>query len=127
MYKTLLVTSALALAALSTNSFAANGAVTGAVGGAATGAIIGGPVGAAVGGVAGAVTGAALDPPPREVVTYVRDQPAPATTAVVGRPLPGTVEIVPVPDNPHYAYAVVNNQRVIVEPRSHKVVQVIGD
>lgn len=133
MYKTLLVTSALALAALSTNSFAANGAVTGAVGGAATGAIIGGPVGAAVGGVAGAVTGAALDPPPREVVTYVREQPAPATTAVVeepvvvGRPLPSTVEIVPVPDNPHYAYAVVNNQRVIVEPRSHKVVQVIGD
>ncbi|PZM11560.1 DUF1236 domain-containing protein [Rhizobium tubonense] len=131
MYKALLVSGAMALASLSTNAIAANGAVTGAVGGAATGAIIGGPVGAAVGGVAGAVTGAVLDPPPREVVTYVRQQPAPATTAViedpieVGRPIPGEVEIVPIPDNPHYAYAIVNNQRVIVEPQSHKVIEVI--
>jgi hypothetical protein len=30
-----------------------------------------------------------------------------------------------VPDNPKYAYTVINNQRVIVEPRTHRVVQVI--
>lgn len=131
MYKALIVSSALALATLSTNAFAANAVVTGAVGGAATGAVIGGPVGAAVGVVAGAVTGAVLDPPPREVITYVQQQPTPVSTAVVEEPvvvghaLSSQVVIVPVPDNPRYGYAIVNNQRVIVEPQSHKVVQIV--
>ena len=131
MYKALLVSSAIALATLSTNALAANAVVTGAVGGAATGAVIGGPVGAAVGVVAGAVTGAVLDPPPREVVTYVQQQPTPVSTAVVeepvvvGHPLGAQVVIVPVPDNPHYGYAIVNNQRVIVEPQTHRVVQIV--
>jgi hypothetical protein len=44
---------------------------------------------------------------------------------VVGKPLPSTVELVPVPDNPSYAYTVVNNRHVIVEPRTHRVVQII--
>lgn len=131
MYKTLLVSGAIALASLSTNAFAANGTVTGAAGGAVTGAVVGGPIGAAVGGVAGAIAGTAIDPPPREVVTYVQAQPAPASTTmvtepvVVGKPVPSDVEVTVVPDNPKYAYGVVNNQRVIVEPQSHKVIQVI--
>jgi len=131
LYKALIVSSAIALATLSTNAYAANAVVTGAVGGAATGAVIGGPVGAAVGVVAGAVTGAVLDPPPREVVTYVQQQPTPVSTAVVeepvvvGHPLSSQVVVVSVPDNPRYGYAIVNNQRVIVEPQSHKVVQII--
>jgi uncharacterized protein YcfJ len=131
MYKTLLVSGAIALASLSTNAFAANGTVTGAAGGAVTGAVVGGPIGAAVGGVAGAIAGTAIDPPPREVVTYVQQQPAPASTVmvsdpiVVGKPVPSDVEVTAVPDNPKYGYAIVNNQRVIVEPQSHKVVQII--
>ncbi len=130
MYKILLVSSALALSSLATNALA-DGAVTGAAGGAVTGAIVGGPIGAAVGGVAGAVAGAVIDPPPREVVTYVQTQPAPPTPIivkqpiVVGKPLPADVQVIPVPENPKYAYTIVNNQRVIVEPSTHRVVQVI--
>jgi hypothetical protein len=131
MYKAILVTGAIALASISTNSLAASGAATGAAGGAITGAIVGGPVGAAVGGVAGAVTGAALDQPPREVVTYVEQQPAPQTgrvvqeQVVVGQPLPSEVEVMQIPDQPRYAYAIVNHQRVIIEPQTHKVVEIL--
>ncbi|ARO31375.1 MULTISPECIES: DUF1236 domain-containing protein [Rhizobium] len=130
MYKIILVSGALALSSLATNALA-DGAVTGAAGGAITGAIVGGPVGAAVGGIAGGVAGAAIDPPPREVVTYVEQQPAPTSRVVVeqpivvGKPLPADVVVTPVPDNPKYAYTVVNDRRVIVEPRTHRVVQVI--
>lgn len=130
MYKVLIVSSALALASLSTNAYA-DGVVAGAVAGGATGAVVGGPIGAAVGVVAGAVTGAVLDPPPREVITYVQQQPSPVSTAVVeepvtvGRPLSAQVVVTPVPNYPKYGYAIVNNQRVIVEPQNHKVVQII--
>ena len=115
----------------STSAFAQSSTVNGAAGGAATGAIVGGPAGAAVGGVAGAAIGAAIDPPPQKVVTYVRQAPAPTTRVVVkekvvvGRSLPETVVVTPVPDDPKYAYAIVNDQRVIVEPSSRKVIQVI--
>ncbi|MCA1494648.1 DUF1236 domain-containing protein [Sinorhizobium alkalisoli] len=106
-------------------------AVTGAAGGAATGAIIGGPVGAAIGGAVGLAAGAVLSPPPKPVVAYVEQQPIPAETIrieqpiVVGKPLPRTVMLTPVPENPAYAYAVVNQQRVIVDPKTYTVVQVI--
>lgn len=99
--------------------------------GAATGAIVGGPVGAAVGGVTGAAVGAMLEPP-QTVVTYVREVPAPQTRVVVeenivvGQPLPETVVLTPVPDNPKFAYAVVNDERVIVEPSSRKVIRVLN-
>ncbi|MBB4351144.1 DUF1236 domain-containing protein [Aliirhizobium cellulosilyticum] len=106
--------------------------VNGAAGGAVTGAIVGGPVGAAVGGVVGAIAGTAIDPPPERVVTYVREAPMPTDTVVVqekvvvGEPLPSTVVVQQVPDNPNYSYAIVNKQRVIVEPSSRKVIQVIN-
>lgn len=115
----------------STSAFAQSSTVNGAAGGAVTGAIVGGPAGAAVGGVAGAAIGAAIDPPPQKVVTYVQQAPAPTTRVVVkekvvvGQPLPETVVVTPVPDDPKYAYAIVNDQRVIVEPSSRKVIQVI--
>lgn len=48
-----------------------------------------------------------------------------ATLIVVGQPLPETVVVTPIPDDPTYAYAVVNDERVIVEPSSRKVIQVI--
>ncbi|CAN7700411.1 DUF1236 domain-containing protein [Rhizobium rhizogenes] len=122
---------ALSLALASGVAFAQSSTVTGAAGGAATGAVVGGPVGAAIGGVAGAIVGTAIDPPPQRVVTYVREQPLPDDAVVVrervvvGQPLPETVIIRRVPENPKYAYAVVNHERVIVEPSSRKVIRVL--
>jgi hypothetical protein len=125
--KHMIITTGILLAAGS--AFAQSSTVNGAAGGAVTGAIVGGPVGAAVGGVVGAVAGTAIDPPPERVVSYVREAPAPADTVVVqekvvvGQPLPQTVVVESVPDNPKYSYAIVNRQRVIVEPSSRKVIQ----
>ncbi|MCQ1839333.1 DUF1236 domain-containing protein [Neorhizobium galegae] len=127
----ILVLSAAMLGVLAPVASAQQGTVNGAAGGAVTGAIIGGPVGAAVGGVAGAVAGTAIDPPPQRVVTYVEQAPAPASPVVVkekivvGKPIPEAVVLTPVPDSPKYAYAVVNEQRVIVDPQTRTVVQVV--
>lgn len=108
--------------------FAQGSTVGGAVGGAAVGAVVGGPVGAVVGaGVGGAVGNAAE--PPREVVTYVEHENIPSVAVqdevVVGRPLPTTVELRPVPQHTEFRYAYVNNSRVIVDSRSGKVVKII--
>ncbi len=95
-----------------------------------SGAAVGGPVVAAVGGVTGAVAGTIIDPPPAKVVTYVREAPAPAAPVVVeekvvvGHALPETVVVTPVPENPKYGYAIVNNERVIIEPSARKVIHV---
>ncbi|MGO4441537.1 DUF1236 domain-containing protein [Rhizobium sp. RAF56] len=129
MHKISVLASAIMLGGLATSAFA-DGVVTGAAGGAITGAVVGGPVGAAVGGVAGAIVGGAIDPPPARVVTYVQQQPVSGTVVVkdpiaVGRPIPSNVELMPVPDDTHYSYAIVNHQRVIVQPQSRKVVQII--
>jgi hypothetical protein len=126
----ILIVVAAAGSLLTGSAFAANSTVTGAAGGAVTGAVVGGPVGAAVGGVAGAVIGTALAPPER-VVTYVQQQPMPAEDVVVqdkivvGHELPESVVVTPVPDDPSFAYAVVNHQRVIVQPKTRKVVQIV--
>lgn len=127
----IIVLSAVALGALAPAASAQQGTVNGAAGGAVTGAIIGGPAGAAVGGVAGAAVGTVIDPPPQRVVTYVEQAPAPASPVVVkekivvGKPVPSSVVLTPVPDSPKYAYAVVNKQRIIVDPRTRTVVQVV--
>jgi hypothetical protein len=126
-----LILSSIIAAALTPAAFAQQSTVNGAAGGAVTGAIVGGPVGAAVGGVVGAAAGTAIDPPPERVVTYVQQQEAPADAVVVeekivvGKPVPQTVVLTPVPDAPQYAYTVVNKQRVIVDPRTRNVVQII--
>ena len=44
---------------------------------------------------------------------------------VVGEPLPDYVELRPVPRHTEYRYAVVNDRRVIVEPRTRRVIRVI--
>ena len=132
MKKTIFAATCVALTAFTANAYADEGAaITTGVGGAVTGAFVGGPVGAAVGGVLGFTAGAALNPPPREVVTYVEEQPVPQDQVViqervkVGTRLPETVVIERVPDNDRYAYAFVNDQRVIIEPRTRKVVKII--
>ena len=128
----LIVGAATAATLISGAAFAQSSTVNGAAGGAVTGAIVGGPVGAAVGGVTGAIVGTVIDPPPQKVVAYVREAPAPQARVVVkekvviGQPLPQTVIVTPVPENPKYAYAIVNDERVIVEPSSRKVIQVIN-
>jgi hypothetical protein len=129
MKKIILVSAAMA--AFATGALAQQSTVNGAVGGAVTGAIVGGPVGAAVGGIVGAAAGTAIDPPPERVVRYVQTQPMPAQPVViqervvVGKPIPQQVILTPIPEDPAYAYAVVNEQRVIVDPQTHTVVQVI--
>ncbi|MBB4576983.1 DUF1236 domain-containing protein [Rhizobium lentis] len=127
--KTVGITAGMILA--SSVAFAQSSTVTGAAGGAAAGAVVGGPAGAAVGGIVGGVAGSVLEPPPQKVVTYVQQAPAPTKRVVVkekvvvGEPLPETVVVTPIPDDPKYAYAIVNDQRVIVEPSSRKVIQII--
>jgi hypothetical protein len=96
--------------------------------GATTGGNVAGPIGAAVGGVVGGAIGV-LEPPPPPVVTYVEHEHIPSVAierdVVVGEPLPQTVVIHRVPQHDNYAYAVVNNERVIVEPSSRKVIKII--
>lgn len=111
-------------------ALAQEGTVSGAAGGAVTGAVVGGPVGAVVGGVAGAAVGTILDPPPPEVRTVVVQQTTPSVVyqqpVVVGQPLPTTVVLYPVPGYDNYYYTVVNNERVIVDPQSRTVLQVVN-
>jgi outer membrane lipoprotein SlyB len=109
-------------------AFAQGNTVGGAVGGAVVGGVVGGPVGAVVGAGVGGTVGAATEPP-EGVVTYVERERSPSVTVrervVVGQALPETVVIHNVPQHDDYAYAVVNDERVIVEPHSRKVIKVI--
>ena len=121
---TLLAATALAPAA----AFAQANTVGGAVGGAVVGGVVGGPVGAVVGAGVGGTIGAATEPP-EGVVTYVQRDRTPSVVVrervSVGEPLPETVVVHKVPQHDDYAYAVVNNDRVIVEPHSRKVIKII--
>ena len=73
----------------------------------------------------------ATDAPPQKVIAYVEQQPAPSDDVVVkgevavGRAIPEGVEVTPIPQFPQYAYAVVNHERVIVDPRSGTVIKII--
>ena len=100
---------------------------TGVVGGAVTGAVVGGPVGAVVGGIIGGSIGAAVEPP-AEVRTYVMQERIPSARVVdpivEGQTLAPTIEVRPVPKYPQYGYAVVNDRRVIVEPKTRQVIKV---
>ena len=121
---------AVAAVALSpTLAFAQASTATGAVTGAVVGGVVGGPVGAAVGAGVGGTVGLAAEPP-GDVVTYVQREDIPSGTVeervVVGQPLPAAVELRTIPNHTEYRYAVVNHQRVIVEPRTRKVIKVIN-
>jgi hypothetical protein len=102
--------------------------VEGASNGAATGGAVGGPVGAVVGGTVGAAVGAAVEIP-NAVITSVTRANEPSVVVrervAIGEPLPEYVELRPVPSHNEFRYAVVNNQRVIVEPRSRRVIRII--
>lgn len=128
--KNLLLVTTL-IAGIAGAAHAQEGTVTGAAGGAVTGAVVGGPVGAVVGGAVGAIAGTAIDPPPARVVQYVAEQPMPADRisieqdVLVGKPLPRDVVLTPIAEDPTYAYAIVNERRVIVDPKTYTVVQLV--
>ncbi len=111
------------------NSGAATGAVTGAVGG----ALVAGPVGAVVGGVGGAIVGGVSDDRRPRFHEYVVQEKHPSYTygneVVVGAELPTVgVEYYEAPEEygvRDYRYTVVNGHTVLVDPRTHRIVQVI--
>ena len=125
----LLISAAFVAIALPSAASAQSGTVTGAAGGAAAGAVVGGPIGAVVGGVGGAVVGTLADPPPAEVRQYVVQEEVPSVAyegdVIVGEPLPDAVVIRRVPKYDSYGYAVVNKRRVIVDPGSRRVIEVL--
>lgn len=67
---------------------------------------------------------------PGEVRTYVMEQqPVDSIPydgdVLVGRVLPDTVEVRPVQGYDNYGYTIVNQQRVIVDPQTHTIIQVL--
>ncbi|MBN8967459.1 MAG: DUF1236 domain-containing protein [Rhizobiales bacterium] len=100
----------------------------GAESGAAAGGQVLGPAGAVVGGTVGAAVGTAVAIPDA-VITAVRGERVPSVVVrervVVGEPLPTTVVLHPVPRHTEYRYAVVNDQRVIVDPGTRRVIRIV--
>lgn len=109
-------------------AFAQSTTVQGANDGARAGGAVGGPVGEAVGGTVGAAVGLGLEIP-NAVITSIQGDRGPSVTVrervVVGEPLPPTVELRPVPSHTEYRYAIVNDRRVIVEPRTRRIIKII--
>ncbi|ACP23321.1 conserved hypothetical protein (plasmid) [Sinorhizobium fredii NGR234] len=66
---------------------------------------------------------------PGEVRTYVMEQQTPSVVyegeIVVGQPLPETVEIHTIPDQPEFGYAIVNEKRVVINPKTRAVVEIV--
>jgi hypothetical protein len=60
-----------------------------------------------------------MELPQRGISVTVRER------IVVGEPLPDTVELRPVSRYSEYRYAVVNDRRIIVEPRTRKIIKII--
>ena len=136
---------AIALTLTLGSAVSAQGVIRGTEGGAASGAAAGGsaagPVGAAVGGVVGGAVGAAtgavggllgVDQRPA-FNSYVVRQGYPSYTysgaVAVGSVLPGTgVTYYDVPQEygvRDYRYTVVNGRTVLVDPRTHRIVEVV--
>jgi hypothetical protein len=112
---------------------AQGGATTGAAAGAVGGAIVGGPVGAVVGGVGGFIVGGISDETRPRFRTYVVEQKRPSyaysSQVVVGAELPSSgVTYYEAPAEygvKNYRYTVVNNRTVLVDPNTHRIVQIV--
>lgn len=104
------------------------GAIGGATTGAVAGAMVGGPVGAAVGGLAGAVVGDATEdavtPDQRTYVMENRVQSVTVDGLAVGTTIPQTVQVQPIPQS-QYQYVYVDDQPVIVDPATRKVIYIV--
>lgn len=118
-------------------SFSAAHAQSGVAAGATTGAVVGGvaggPVGAAIGAGAGAVAGGIADDRRPRFHSYVSERHVPSYRyeheVRVGADLPSSgVTYYDVPEEygvTNYRYTVVNDRTVLVDPRSHRIIQVI--
>lgn len=66
---------------------------------------------------------------PGDVRTYVLEQQAPSVVyegdVIVGEPIPDTVELHSIHGHGDYAYVVLNDRRVIVNPQTRAVIQVL--
>ena len=117
----------------STAAFAQSGAATGAASGAVGGAIVGGPAGAAVGATVGAVAGGIADESRPRFRTYVTGQRHTSyhyqNDLRVGADLPSSgVTYYEVPREygvTKYRYTVVNDRTVLVDPGTHRIVEII--
>ena len=133
--KRTLITGALVASALSmsTMAMAQGGAAGGAVGGAIVGGAVGGPVGAAVGAAAGATAGGIADDARPRFHSYVVERRHPSyryqSEVRVGAELPGSgVTYYEVPreyGTTQYRYTVVNDRTVLVDPGTHRIVQIV--
>jgi hypothetical protein len=118
---------------LPATSHAQNGAAAGATTGAVTGAVVGGPVGAAVGAGVGAVAGGIADDTRPRFRSYVSERHVPSyrydREVRIGEDLPPSgVTYYEVPREygvTSYRYTVVNDRTVLVDPSTHRIVQVI--
>jgi len=132
-YALLCGAAAFALSTMTINASAQNGAAAGATTGAVTGAVVGGPVGAAVGAGVGAIAGGIADDTRPRFRTYVEERHVPSYRfngeVRVGADLPESgVTYYEVPREygvTKYRYTVVNDRTVLVEPGTHRIVQVI--
>lgn len=117
----------------STGAFAQSGAATGAATGAVGGAIVGGPAGAAVGATVGAVAGGISDETRPRFRTYVSGKKHGSyryeREVRVGAELPSSgVTYYEVPREygvTKYRYTVVNDRTVLVDPGTHRIIEVI--
>jgi hypothetical protein len=128
MMKNRVAISLIAVSMLASGAaFAQSTTEQGARDGARTGGEVGGPVGAMVGGTVGAAVGAAVEIPNAVITAIPRGERSVVVQEriVVGEPLPPSVQLRVVPNHTEYRYAIVNDQRVIVEPRTRKVIRVI--
>ena len=130
-----LMTGAAALALLLPfAAYAQSGAAAGAATGAVGGAVVGGPVGAVVGGVGGAIVGTITDATKPKFREYVVREHHPSyhydREVVVGAELPATgVTYYEIPRDygvTEYRYTIVNDRTVIVDPKTHRIVEIIG-
>ena len=117
----------------STAAFAQGGPAAGAATGAVGGAIVGGPAGAVVGATVGAVAGGIADDARPRFRTYVSGQKHHSyrydREIRVGADLPSSgVTYYEVPREygvTKYRYTVVNDRTVLVDPGTHRIVEVI--
>jgi hypothetical protein len=139
MRNTLILAATVAALGLAPLAAQAQGTVPGAAAGAAAGGAAAGPVGAVVGGAVGAATGTVggilgVDMRPR-FRTYVETRNVPSYTyqgdVRVGTVLPEqgvTYYEVPREYNvTRYKYTVVNDETVLVDPRTRRVVEIIEE
>lgn len=124
-----LMTAPIAASAQSSGGGVGAGAATGAV----TGGVVGGPIGAGVGAVVGGIVGGlSQEEQPRFRQYVVKQAPQSyrySDEVRVGSTLPSNgVTYYEVPAEygvRDYRYTVVNDRTVLVDPRTHKIVQVI--